>query len=123
MPGFEQTSGQDLTPWSGINWAAVQGRGRRLQSRIFRAAAHSEVAQAKNLQKLLVRSRAAKLLAIRLVTQENRGKHTPGIDGVVCDTPAARLALLQDGLRLQGYQSKPGHRVYIPQDYFTRPLS
>lgn len=115
MPTIEQTSGRNRTRWSDSNGTAVEAHVRRLQSRIFRAAAHGEVAQVKNLQKLLVRSRATKLLAIRQVTQENRGKHTPGIDGVVCDTPEARLALLQDGLSLQGYHPKPVRRVYIPK--------
>ena len=115
MPDIEQTSGRDLTRWSDINWTAVKACVRRLQGRIFRAAAHGELAQVKNLQKLLVRSQAAKLLAIRQVTQANDGKHTPGIDGVVCDTPEARLALLQDGLSLRGYQPKPVRRVYIPK--------
>ena len=115
MPIIEQTSGRDLTSWSAVNWTAVEGTVRRLQGRIFRAAAHGKRAQVKNLQKLLVRSQAAKLLAIRQVTQENDGKRTPGIDGVVCATPEARLALLQDGLSLQGYQPKPVRRVYIPK--------
>ena len=123
MPCIEQTSGRDLTAWSAIDWTAVAGTVRRLQGRIFRAAARGEMARVKNLQKLLVCSRAAKLLAIRQVTQENDGKHTPGIDGVVCDTPEARLALLQDGLRLQGYRPQPVRRVYIPKaDGRQRPL-
>ncbi|MFA5028684.1 MAG: reverse transcriptase N-terminal domain-containing protein, partial [Candidatus Methylomirabilota bacterium] len=115
MPDIEQTSGRDLTRWSDIHWTAVKGHVRRLQRRIFRAAAHGDVARVKNLQKLLVRSRAVKLLAIRQVTQENDGKHTPGIDGRVCDTPEARLALLQDGLSLHRYQPQPVRRVYIPK--------
>lgn len=88
---------------------------RRLQGRIFRAAATGEHAKAKNLQKLLVRSMAAKLPAIRKVTQENDGKHTAGIDGVVCDTPESRLPLLKDGLSLKGYRPMPLRRAHIPK--------
>lgn len=88
---------------------------RRLQGRIYRAAANGESAKVKNLQKLLVRSMSAKLKAIRQVTQENDGKHTPGVDGLVCDTPEARWELLQDGLYLKGYRPKPVRRVYIPK--------
>jgi RNA-directed DNA polymerase len=40
-----------------------------------------------------VRSQAAKLPANRQVTQENDGRDTPGIDGVVRVTPEARRAL------------------------------
>jgi RNA-directed DNA polymerase len=91
---IEPTNGRELTQWADINWSAVEANVRRLQGRIYRAAAKGEATQVKTLQKLLVRSLSAKLKAIRQVTQENRGRHTPGIDGVVCDTPTARLALL-----------------------------
>ena len=49
--------------------------------------AHLSVLTGESLQKLLVRATSTKLLAIRRITQENRGKHTAGMDGVVCDTP------------------------------------
>jgi RNA-directed DNA polymerase len=111
----EQTEGRELTRWANINWSAAEGNVRRLQGRIFRATANGKHAKAKNLQKLLVRSMSAKLRAIRQITQENSGKHTPGIDGVVCDTPSDRLALLKDGLRLKGYRPMPVRRVYIPK--------
>jgi retron-type reverse transcriptase len=67
------------------------------------------------LQKLLVRATSTKLLAIRRVTQENQGKHTAGVDGVVCATPEARLQLFQEGLSLMGYRPRPVRRVYIPK--------
>lgn len=112
---IEPTNGRELTRWAAINWSAVEANVRRLQGRIYRAAAKGEQAKVKNLQKLLIRSLSAKLKAIRQVTQENRGKHTPGIDGVVCDTPKARLALLKEGLTFNGYCPKPARRVYIPK--------
>jgi RNA-directed DNA polymerase len=112
---IEQTNGRNLTRWSDINWTAVEGNVRHLQGRIFRATVDGDMAKVKNLQKLLVRSMSTKLKAIRQVTQENDGKHTPGIDGMVCDTPEARLALLKNGLNLKRYQPKPVRRVYIPK--------
>ena len=33
-----------------------------------------------------------------------KGQHTPGVDGVVVDTPEARVQLLQEGLSLKGYR-------------------
>jgi 5-methylcytosine-specific restriction endonuclease McrA len=92
---IEPKDGRDLTRWSDINWTAVEANVRRLQGRIYRATVAGEHAKVKNLQKLLVRSMSAKLLAIRRITQENQGKHTAGIDGVVCATPEARLSLLK----------------------------
>jgi RNA-directed DNA polymerase len=112
---IEPTKGRELTPWSQINWTAVEANVRRLQGRIYRAAANHAHGKVKKLQKLMVRSRSAKLKAIRQVTQENSGKHTPGIDGVVCDTPQKRLELLNDGLRLKGYRPQPVKRHSIPK--------
>ncbi len=112
---IEPTHGQELTHWSQINWSAVEATVRRLPGRLYRAAADGQAAKVKTLQKLLVRSMSAKLKAIRQVTQENGGKHTPGVDGVVCDTPEARWELLKDGLGFKGYRPKPVRRVYIPK--------
>ncbi len=71
--------------------------------------------EVKNLQKLLVRAISNQLLAIRRVAQENQGKHTAGVDGVICDTPDARMRLFHEGLTLKGYQPKPLRRVFIPK--------
>src|SRR5437764_12812301 len=101
--------------WSDVDWTTTEAVVRRIQERIFRAAKAGDGARVKNLQKLLVRSRSAKLLAIRQVTQQNAGRNTPGIDGVVCKTPQDRVTLLESGLDLKGYKRKPVRRAYIPQ--------
>ena len=108
---IEPTKGRSLTDWSEINWTAVEGNVKHLQGRIFRAAKRGEHKKVKNLQKLLARSASAKLLAIRRVTQQNRGKHTPGIDGVVCDTPEARLKLFKGKALAEGRRSAT-HTLY-----------
>lgn len=110
---IEPTKGH-VQSWADINWSATEAHVKRLQARIYRAAAKGEGKKVKNLQKLLSRSTAAKLLAVRKVTQENRGKHTPGVDGVVVDTPEARLQLL-DSLSFKDYRPKPVRRVYVPK--------
>jgi RNA-directed DNA polymerase len=111
---IDPTTGVVLTRWADINCSRVEASVRRLQSRIYRAAANQQHCKVKDLQRLLVRTLSAKLKAIRQVSQENRGKHTPGIDGVVCDTPEERLALIEQ-LQLRGYRPKPVRRVYIPK--------
>ncbi len=55
-----------------------------------------------SLQRLLASSWSAKLLAVRKVAQENGGRKTPGIDGVVSTSDGDRARLLTDGLRLTG---------------------
>ena len=119
----EQTSEQRQTAWSDIDWAATEAVVKRLQGRIYRAAAAGKPGQVKNLQKLLVRSTSAKRLAVRRVTQQNAGRNTPGIDGVVCRTPEGRIRLADDGLSFKGYRPQPVRRVYIPKsDGRQRPL-
>ena len=89
----EQTSGRGRTAWSEINWATTEAIVKRLQDRIYRAAAAGNGRQVTNLQKLLVRSTSAKRLAVRRITQQNAGRNTPGVDGVVCKTPESRTRL------------------------------
>ncbi len=118
----EQTSERGQTAWSDIDWAASEATVRRLQGRIYRAAAAGRGRQVKNLQKLLVRSRSAKRLAVRRVTQQNAGRNTPGVDSVVCRTPESRMRLAA-GLSLRDHRPQPVRRVHIPKsDGRTRPL-
>jgi group II intron reverse transcriptase/maturase len=48
---------------------------------VYKAVARNDKQKARSLQKLILKSQAAKLLAIRQVTQLNAGKKTAGIDG------------------------------------------
>jgi RNA-directed DNA polymerase len=119
----ELTGGREQTTWPEIDWAATEAAVKRLQGRIYRAAAAGKARQVKSLQKLLVRSTSAKRLAVRRVTQQNAGRDTPGIDGVVCRTPESRMKLADHGLSLKGYRPQPVRRVYIPKpDGRRRPL-
>ena len=115
-PFTERTEEHPYTTWADIHWHAVEDNVRRLQERLYRATTNKAWRTVKNLQKLLVRATSNTLLAIRRITQENQGKHTAGIDGVVYDTPEARWKLFQEGLSLKGYKSRPVRRVYIPKD-------
>jgi RNA-directed DNA polymerase len=63
----------------------------------------------------MLRSHSNRLLAVRRVTQENKGKRTAGLDKVIVTTPKAR-GELADSLRvLQPWRSRPTKRVYIPK--------
>src|ERR1700688_4626080 len=106
---------QAVLTWSQINWQQVEKTVLRLQHRIFMAKVKGDVKGMESLQRLLTCSRAAKLLAIRKVGQENRGRKTRGIDGVVSISDAHRVRLLKDGLSLKGYVPLPVRRVFIPK--------
>jgi RNA-directed DNA polymerase len=67
--------------WNSIDWKKNQKIVFRLQRRIFKAVREGQLVKARSLQKLVLKSTAAKLLAIRQVTQLNKGKRTAGIDG------------------------------------------
>jgi len=101
------------TGWHSIDWRAVHRQVRGLQVRIAKATEQQQWRRVKALQRLLVRSFAAKALAIRRVT-ENRGKNTPGVDGELWSTPAAKWEAI-GRLTRTGYRPKPLRRVYIPK--------
>jgi RNA-directed DNA polymerase len=67
----------------------------------------------KALQWLLTHSLHGRALAVKRVTH-NKGKSTPGVDGVIWRTPASRYKAI-DTLRQRGYQPQPLRRVYIPK--------
>jgi len=71
--------------WHTINWYPVERQVRGLQVRIAKATKQQQWRRVKALQRMLVRSFAAKALAVKRVT-ENRGKATPGVDGVILGT-------------------------------------
>jgi RNA-directed DNA polymerase len=111
------------TDWGQVQWRPVERDVRRLQHRIFMAKVRGDVRKVQSLQRLLASSWSAKLLAVRQVAQENGGRKTPGIDGVVSTSDEDRARLLKDGLRLTGYRPSPVRRAFIPKANGTmRPL-
>jgi RNA-directed DNA polymerase len=64
-----------------------------MQKRIYQASQRGNTRAVHTLQKLLLKSEAARLLAVRRVTQENQGKKTAGVDGVKSVKPQARLVM------------------------------
>jgi len=69
----------ETTDWSLVNWRQVEDRVRRLRQRIFTASQAGDLAKVRNLQKLLLRSRANMLVSVRRVTEHNAGRKTAGV--------------------------------------------
>ena len=99
--------------WDDINWQKVERYVFKLQKRIYAASRRGEIKTVRKLQKTLMRSWSNKMLAVRRVTQDNRGKNTAGVDGVKSLSPKARIELVGQ-LKLTG-KSKPTRRVWIPK--------
>jgi RNA-directed DNA polymerase len=96
-----------------IPWRTVERVVFKLQKRIYQASQRGDVRAVRRLQKTLMKSWSAKVLAVRRVTQDNQGKKTAGVDGVKSLTPKQRLELV-DQLRLNR-KAKPTRRVWIPK--------
>jgi RNA-directed DNA polymerase len=99
--------------WSSIDWTAAQRRVSRLQARIVKAVQAGRWHRVRCLQRLLRKSLAAKLLAVRRVTS-NRGRNTAGVDGTVLKTPAAKWQQAHE-LNRKDYRPQPLRRIYIPK--------
>jgi RNA-directed DNA polymerase len=79
--------------WKQLPWKKFQKELFRLQKRVFKAVQAGDKRLARNLQKLVFRSKAARFSAIRQVTQLNAGKKTAGVDGKASLTFEERFAL------------------------------
>ncbi len=103
--------------WNEIDWDHHKNHVRRIQERIFRATRKQNWKQIKNLQKLLVRSHSVRLVAVKRVTQENKGKYTAGIDGKIYTTSSSRMKLVEEvkALNPHNHRCQPVKRVYIPK--------
>jgi RNA-directed DNA polymerase len=99
--------------WNAIPWRKLEVKVFKLQRRIYQATTRGETKKAHRLQKLLASSWSAKSLAVRRVTQENKGKKTAGVDGARNLTPPQRLKLIST-MDLHA-PVNPVRRVWIPK--------
>src|SRR5437016_2056355 len=100
--------------WNKLPWRKLEQHVYRIQKRIFKAKQQGNAQAVHKLQKLLMKSRAARLLAVRRVTQDNQGKKTAGVDGVKSVTPAQRLDMVEShraGRDPVNTQYPPGHET------------
>jgi RNA-directed DNA polymerase len=108
--------------WSTIPWRKLERYIYRLQKRIYKAKQRNDMRAVRGLKRVLKRSKAAKTLAVRQVTQDNRGQRTAGVDGVKNLNPTERLEMATT-LTLKG-KASPVRRVWItkPGKDEKRPL-
>src|SRR5712691_524797 len=104
---------QPMYGWNTISWKKVERVVFKLQKRIYRAQCCGDVKLVRSLQRLLMKSWSARLLAVRRDTQDNQGKKTAGVDGKKSFTPDQRLVLVNT-LSLP-HETQPVRRVWIPK--------
>ena len=94
---------------------------QKFQRRIFKASSRGDLRTTRALQQRLIRSRHAKVLAVHTVTTLNKGRRSPGVDGVVVTNTRQKHTLAKN-LRLNGKAApirrvtkpKPGTRATLP---------
>lgn len=103
--------------WLNINWYKVKRDILKIQQRTYRAVVEGDIRKAKRLIRLLIHDKRVLLYSIRVVTQKNGGKSTPGLDNRVYLTHASRMQLFyemcEENIKL--HKVKPVRRVYIPK--------
>jgi RNA-directed DNA polymerase len=99
--------------WNDINWTLVQKRSSRQQRRVYKASMEGNKAKVHAIQRKMIASLDTKLLAIRRVTTENKGRNTAGVDGVKAISHEKKIELAYR-LKIDG-KSSPIRRTYIPK--------
>src|SRR3989440_7008445 len=110
-----------------LPWSSLEQQVVRAQKQISQASQRGDKQAVHSLQQRLMESEAARLLAVRRVTEENQGKHTAGVDGVKSLTSKERLAMAS-AIHPRNWNSQPSmpvRRVWIPKPGTTerRPLA
>ena len=100
--------------WKTLPWKKFQRNVFRIQKRIYQAQIRGDFKRVRRLQRLLLRSYSARCLAVRQVSQDNRGKNTPGVDGIARLTPPKRMRMVGQ-LCTFSQSPSPIRRVYIPK--------
>src|SRR6266480_706480 len=112
-----EPKGKTSETWSNVPWKKLEQQCFRIQKRIYRASQRGNQRAVHKLQKLLMKSEAARMLAVRRVTQENQGKKTAGVDGVKSVKPKERLLMANQihPKHWKGQKTLPVRRVWIPK--------
>src|SRR6516225_9373561 len=116
---MDETEASAVTPciedWTGTPWHTLERHVFRLQRRIYQAQARGNVKVVHSLQRVVLKARAARTLAVRRVTQDNQGRKTAGVDGVKAVGPMVRLLFVERLRTPRTIMAHPVRRVLIPK--------
>jgi RNA-directed DNA polymerase len=104
-----------IEDWTQTPWRKLEQYVYRLQKRIYKAQSRGNSKAVHSLQRLLMKSRAARTMAVRRVTQDNQGKRTAGVDGIKSVGPVTRLVMVDKLRHPETKQARPVRRVMIPK--------
>jgi RNA-directed DNA polymerase len=99
--------------WRKLPWKEFDKQLRKIQERIYYASVRNDSKGVRTLQKVLVGLTSAKFIAVRRISQDNRGKKTAGVDGIASLTPTQRINLVTE-LKIDG-KADSIRRVFIPK--------
>ena len=109
-----------VTCWEDIDFHLAETHVKKLQAQIAKAHKAGESKKVLSLQHKLIHSFYAKALSVKMVTT-NKGKRTPGIDGILWITPEDKWQAVLS-LNRRGYHPKPLKRSYIQKPNGQRRL-
>lgn len=102
--------------WKKLPWKQLRRNLLRLQKRVYKAIQVGDKRKAKSLMKLILKSTAARLLAVRQVTQLNAGKKTAGVDGKASLSFEERFELSEQlGQPIKTWNHQPLRKIPIPK--------
>ena len=105
---------EDVLDWDAIDWRLHEGNVGRLRRRIFKATWEHDWAQARSLQKMMLRSWSNTLVSVRQITQRNAGRRTAGIDGQVALSSKTRAEMaVWVHQTISSWKPVPVRRVYV----------
>lgn len=99
--------------WEDVNWKLVQKRLSRQQKRVYKASMEGNRAKVHAIQRRIIGSLDAKLIAVKRITTENKGRNTSGVDGEKALSNINKMKLASK-LKLDG-KASPIRRTYIPK--------
>src|SRR5438034_7734748 len=107
---------EGVLDWAAVDWRAHEDNVRRLRRRIFKATREQDWAQARSLQKMMLRSWSNTLVSVRQVAQRNAGRRTAGIDGQVALSSRDRAEMaMRVHHTISTWDPLPVRRVYVPK--------
>ena len=109
-----------VTCWEDIDFHLAETHVKKLHAQIAKAHKAGESKKVLSLQHKLIHSFYAKALSVKMVTT-NKGKRTPGIDGILWITPEDKWQAVLS-LNRRGYHPKPLKRSYIQKPNGQRRL-